>query len=197
MNNNSKLASGVALLFEIVLVITAIMSISLSEWKNLAVSLLTMVCLMLPFLIAYLAKRKNIILPSGFQLLTVLFIFMAQYFGEMKKFYLKFWWWDLLLHAIFGSFAVVFALHLMKGTIIKEQDTSDQRFTLFTILFAFCFSIALGTLWEMFEFVGDYFFQAGMVKGGLEDTATDLLVKILAAFITSWICYYHSLRKKF
>ena len=68
------------------------------------------------------------------------------------------------------------------------------RFTLFAIIFAFSFSIALGTLWELFEFVGDYLFKTNMVKGGLEDTSTDLLVKVVAAFITSIICYFRSLK---
>lgn len=47
----------------------------------------------------------------------------------------------------------------------------------------------------MFEFVGDYLFKTSMVKGGLEDTSTDLLVKIIAAFITSIIYYFRNLKK--
>jgi hypothetical protein len=120
---------------------------------------------------------------------TLTFVILAQYLGEIKKFYQIFWWWDLLLHAIFGSYALIIALYLIKGIIRKEQGTSDQRFTLFIIIFAFSFSITLGTLWEMFEFIGDYLFKAGMVKGGIEDTSTDLLINIMAAFITAIICY--------
>lgn len=195
MNNHSKQAVRVAAIFEILLLTEAMMSIASRQWKDLALSLLAMVCLMLPFVIARVAKVKNIALPSVFQLLTVLFIFMAQYLGEIKKFYQLFWWWDLLLHAIFGSFVVVVTLYSIKGMIKKDQEMTDQRFTLFTVIFAFNVSITLGTLWEMFEFIGDYLFKAGMVKGGIEDTATDILAKILAAFITALICYYRSLEK--
>ncbi|BCZ45894.1 hypothetical protein psyc5s11_19610 [Clostridium gelidum] len=59
-----------------------------------------------------------------------------------------------------------------------------------------CISITLGTLWEMIEFLADYFFKADMVNGGLEDTATDLLIKIFFAFITSIIWYYRKMKKK-
>jgi len=195
VDNHSKKAARVAAVFEIVLLITAMVSTASRQWKDLALSLLAMICLILPFVIARIAKNKNIALPSVFQLITVLFIFMAQYLGEIKRFYQLFWWWDLLLHAIFGSFVVVVTLYSINGMIKKDQEMTDQRFTLFTVIFAFSISITLGTLWEMFEFVGDYLFKAGMVKGGIEDTATDILVKILAAFITALICYYRSLEK--
>ncbi len=46
----------------------------------------------------------------------------------------------------------------------------------------------------MFEFTGDYLFESSMVKGGLEDTSTDLIIKIVVSFITSMICYYRGLK---
>lgn len=195
-NKNSKLAIGIAVLFEIILITTSILSIASRQWKNLTLSLLAIVCIILPFIITRIANIKNIVLLSSFQLISLLFILLAQYFGQIKKFYLIFSWWDLLLHAIFGSYAVLIALHLIQGIIIKEKEVTKERFTIFTVIFAFSFSIALGTLWEMFEFVGDYLFKTTMVKGGLEDIASDLLIKILSAFITSIICYYRKLRNQ-
>lgn len=191
----SKRAAGIAVLFEMLLITTVIGSIISRQWKDLSLSLLAIVSLMLPFIFTRFAMKKRIKLPSSFQLISLLFIFMAQYLGEIKKFYLIFWWWDLLLHAIFGSFAVIVALYSIKGTIRKEKAMTDHRFTLFTVIFAFSFSVALGTLWEMFEFLGDFLFKSGMVKGGLEDTSTDLLVKIIAAFTTAVIYYYRGLKE--
>jgi len=195
-NKNSKLAIGIAVLFEIILITTSMLSIASRQWNNLTLSLLAIVCIILPFIITRIANIKNIVLLSSFQLISLLFILLAQYFGQIKKFYLIFSWWDLLLHAIFGSYAVLIALHLIQGIIIKEKEVTKERFTIFTLIFAFSFSIALGTLWEMFEFVGDYLFKTTMVKGGLEDIASDLLIKILSAFITSIICYYRKLRNQ-
>lgn len=193
-NQNRKLSEGIALLFEIILIVAAIINIVTRQWKNLTLTLLAIVCLTLPFLISRIANIKNIVLPSSFQSITLIFVFLAQYLGEIKKFYQIFWWWDLLLHAIFGSYAVIIALCLIRGTIRKRQEITKQRFTLFAIIFAFSFSVALGILWELFEFTGDYIFKTNMVKGGLEDTSTDLLIKVLAAFITSIICYFRSLK---
>jgi len=185
INQISKLSVGIAALFEIILMLTAIASIAARQWKHLSLTILAMVCLMIPFTITRIANIKNITLPSGFPLMMLVFIFLAQYLGEIRNFYQIFWWWDLLLHALF----------IMKGIIRMEQETTDHRFALFALLFAFSFSITLGTLWEMFEFTGDYILKSNMVKGGLEDTSTDLLMKILAAFITSVICYYQRKKK--
>lgn len=195
-NQNNKLAIGLVVLFELILMVTAIADILLGEWKRVLLVLLAMACLILPFIITWIANLKNIVLPSSFQIITLIFIVLAQYLGEIRDFYLLFWWWDLFLHAIFGSYGVIIALYLMGGVFRKEQETTKQRFALFAMIFAFSFSIALGTLWEMFEFIGDYFLKTNMVKGGLEDTSTDLIVKILAAFITSTFCYYRVLKHK-
>ncbi len=194
-NKFSKLSVGIAVLFEIMLMVIAIENIATRQWKPLFLTLLAVVCLILPFMTTHIANRKKLVLPASFQSVTLVFIILAQYLGEIKKFYQVFWWWDLLLHAIAGCYAVIIALYLIKGILRKEQGTSEQRFRLFTVLFAFSFSIALGTLWEVFEFTGDYLFKSSMVKGGLEDTSTDLIIKIVAAFITSMICYYGGLRE--
>ncbi|MFT8315491.1 MAG: hypothetical protein ABF633_14760 [Clostridium sp.] len=195
INKDNRLTIGVAVLFELILTTTAITGILSRQWKLLTLSLLSIICLMIPFIITYIANIKNIILPYTFKLITLLFIFFAQYLGEIKQFYNKFWWWDLFLHATFGGYAVIIALYLIQETIRKKQEITKQRFTLFNAIFAFNFSITLGTLWEMFEFIGDYLFKTNMTQGGLEDTSTDLLVNILAAFITSIIYYYRNLRK--
>lgn len=191
-NKNSKLSIGIAALFEIILITTAIFNIVSKQWKDLTISLIAIVCIILPFIITYIANIKNLALPPNFQLISLSFILFAQYFGEILKFYRKFFWWDLFLHALFGSYAVIVALYLIKGVVKKEKETSENRFTIFTIIFAFCFSITLGTLWEMFEFAGDFLFKSHMVKGGLVDTSTDILIKILSAFITSIVYYYRN-----
>ncbi|MCB8817465.1 hypothetical protein [Desulfosporosinus shakirovi] len=195
-NQSSKLSLGVALFFEIILIYTAIVDIAFRQWKNLSLAMLAVVCLIGPFIVTRIANQRNILLPSGFQTIALVFIFFTQFLGEIKNFYVIFWWWDLFLHAIFGSYAVVIALYLIKGIFQKRQEITEQRFRLFAVILAFSVAIALGTLWEMFEFIGDYLFKTNMVKGGLEDTSTDLLVKITAAFCTAILYYYHGLKHK-
>lgn len=195
-NKHSKLTIGIAVLFEIILIATAIFKIISGQFEGLFLFPGAIVCIILPFIITHIANKKKIVLPSSFEFISLLFILLALYFGEIMKVYTTFWWWDLFLHGMFGSYAVIIGLHLIQGIIVKEKNITEQRFTIFTLIFSFCFSITLGTLWEMVEFLADYFFKADMVNGGLEDTATDLLIKIFCAFITSIIWYYRKMKTK-
>ncbi len=183
MNNKlSKLAIVLAAVFEIIIVMTA--------REKLMLSLTAVLSIMVPFLITYLCNRKKITLPKSFQLIMVLFMFLAQYLGEIKNFYDMIWWWDLMLHAIFGSYTVITTFSFSGNLFMKNPVITRKRFALFKSLFAFCFSITLGTLWEIFEFSGDYIFNSKMVKGGIEDTATDLMMNFIFALITASIYYF-------
>ena len=195
-NKHSKLTIGIAVLFEIILITTAIFKIILKQFEGLFLFPGAIVCIILPFIVTHIANKKKIVLPSSFEFISLLFILLALYFGEINKLYTIFAWWDLFLHGMFGSYAVIIALHLAQGVILKEKDVTEKRFIIFTLIFAFSFAITLGTLWEIFEFLADYFFYADMVNGGLQDTATDLLIKIFCAFITSVVWYYSKTKNK-
>jgi len=194
MNGNHKIANKISILLIILLIVTAILSISSSQWKNLFISSLAIASIIFVFIIEYFFKRKKILLPPSFVLVAILFIFSALFLGEIIGFYNLFWWWDLLLHFIAGMYFTIVQLYLMQDIVSKNPVTTKKRFTILTIIFAFSFSITFGVLWEEFEFIGDYLFNTNMVKGGLEDTMTDLLIKTLGAFISSIIYYFKNLK---
>lgn len=50
-------------------------------------------------------------------------------------------------------------------------------------MIAFCFALAMGALWEIFEFAMDQIFGLNMQKSGLVDTMTDLIVDTVGALI--------------
>lgn len=193
ISKNSRPAAALAVIFEFVLIISAAVKIISKQWNGLLLIFMTGICILLPFVITYIADKKNIILPPGFQIVSLLFILSAEYLGEIEKFYVLFWWWDLLLHAVSGSYAVITALYFMRGIIIKNKKSTIRRYYFTILLLAFSFSVSLGALWEIFEFTGDYILKTSMVKGGLQDTAEDLIIKVLSAFITSILCYFRSL----
>ena len=191
INKNTKLAYILAVIIGLILIVSAIYDIQGGNRSNFYLYLIISLSITLPFIITYICNNKKINLPKSFQSTTLIIIFLAQYFGEIRKFYLRIWWWDLLIHAISGSYLVIIAINSMKNIIRKEQNVSNKRYLFITLLFSFNFSITLGTLWEIFEFLGDYLFETNMIKGGVEDTATDLIAHILAAFITTITIHYY------
>lgn len=195
-NKNNKLSMGVALFFGIIIIFSALYSIIMKKDSSIGKHILALIILTVPFILTGICKAKDIRLPSSFPLVMVIFIFATQYLGEILGLYHRFWWWDLLLHGIFGSYVVIVALFITEDIITKKEGISSRRFILFTAMIAFCISITLGTVWEVFEYAGDYFFKTHMVKGGLKDTITDISIKMFSALITVIIYLYQQLKKQ-
>lgn len=185
MTKAGKLTVAIAVILETLLLVHGLMALWQKQWPDLGLSALSMAVLLLPCLLHYLASRAHLKLPPGFVVAGVIFIFLAQYLGEIKKFYQTFWWWDLLLHGLFGVLAVLFALYMLQSNLKKQDQLSEARFTLFLALLSLCFAMACSALWEMFEYMGDMVFPVKMVKGGLEDTISDLFSGSLTALLTA------------
>ena len=59
------------------------------------------------------------------------------------------------------------------------------------LMVSFGFAVTIGTLWEIFEFLMDWFFGFNMQKSGLVDTMTDLLINAIGAAIAAAIGYFY------
>ena len=55
----------------------------------------------------------------------------------------------------------------------------------------FALAVSVGTIWEIFEFLMDWFFGLNMQKSGLIDTMTDLLINASGAAIAALIGYFY------
>ena len=137
-----------------------------------------------------LKKQLPIEIPSEVQVAAILFVFASLFLGEVHNYYGRIWWWDLALHGtaglLFGlvGFQIVYVLN--ESTGFKGRMPSS-----FVALFSFAFAIAIGTLWEIFEFSMDQSFGLQMQKpslgdpSGLTDTMSDVIVNALGAAIIS------------
>jgi uncharacterized membrane protein YjdF len=157
------------------------------QWLS-AVTVLGIMGLALSPLI--LRKRLSVRVPYGFQILVVAFVFAALFLGEVRRFYHLYPWWDSVLHL--GSGLLLGMLGFMLIYVLNE----DERIHLstkpgFMALFAFCFALSLGALWEIFEFAMDQLFGLQMQKpmlgdeSGLTDTMWDLMLDALGGLIIS------------
>lgn len=187
-----KAAIVLTVIFEIILVITAIQAVRLGIARTIWLSVFAMIFLLLPFLGVHFANKRRLLLPGYFRFGAILFIMMAQYLGEIMEFYTWFWWWDLMLHGIFGASSVAVFVNILSGYADKDGNCLQKYNAAEQAVFSFCLTITIGTLWEIFEFLGDYFFKSTMVKGGLEDTMSDLMIKLIAALVTVIILYFRN-----
>ena len=189
MNRVDKIKFWFSLLFRLLLVFAGVLAIIGQDWINLALAVVTMILTFMPNIIE---KRVKVDYPSELEIIILFFIGIPMYLGEIQGFYKLFWWWDLFLHSFSGliigviGFSLVYVLNQGK----KELNLSAG----FIATFSFCFAIALGVIWEVFEFFMDSFMGLNMQKSGLVDTMWDLIVNLLGAGIVAVIGYLY-LRK--
>ncbi|GAB6138046.1 hypothetical protein [Halanaerobaculum tunisiense] len=182
-----KIHKIIARLFRLLLIGAIIGNIITQHWFNLFISILTLLLTYLPFIVA---EKNHIYIPSGFKIIILLFIFASLYLGELQEYYLKFWWWDIMLHALSGiilgfiGFILVYLLN-------QGQQIKVTLSPLFIAIFSFTFALSVGALWEIFEFFMDLNFGLNMQKSSLVDTMWDLIVDSLGGLITSTIGYLY------
>ncbi len=172
---------------QVVLAVEMALLIRRGVWMSVAV-VASVMALTLSMLI--LRHRLPVRLPYTFQLLVVAFVFATLVLGEGRDFYQRFWWWDIALH--FFSGLLLGALGFMLIYLLNEDDRVHLSMRPgFMALFAFCFALSLGALWEILEFGVDLIFGTHMQKpmlgdpSGKMDTMIDLVVDTLGAAIVS------------
>ena len=169
------------------LLVAAIIALVIHDWKDFAFLL---VILFLSFSSDIIERKLQVDYPSELDILILIFISASMYLGEIQDFYFRFVWWDIMLHAVSGiivggiGFSLVFVLNRHERVAVKLSPV-------FVAVFAFCFAVAVGSLWEIFEFGMDQIFGLNMQKSGLVDTMWDLIVNALGAFVFSLLGYLH------
>lgn len=152
------------------------------------------IILSITFLPMLLGKRFDIKIPPEFELLAIVFIYATLFLGEVHGYYIRYWWWDLVLHASAGLLLGILGFLLVY--VLNEKENIDLELTPgFMAMFAFAFAMAFAALWEVFEFTMDYLFGLTMQKPmfndptGLTDTMWDLIVDALGALVISILGY--------
>ncbi|MFH1317169.1 MAG: hypothetical protein ABII01_06620 [Candidatus Woesearchaeota archaeon] len=187
MDRIDKVKLWIPLVFRVILVGAGIFAVYKQDWINLAFIVIT---LFLTFLPSLFEKRFRIDYPSEFEILILIFIIFSMYLGEVHKFYYVFWWWDLMLHALSGIIIGIIGFSLVY--ILNEQRKIKLDLSpMFVAIFSFSFAIAIGVVWEIFEFSMDSLFGFNMQKSGLVDTMWDLIVDMFGALIVSALGYLY------
>lgn len=147
------------------------------QWMNvfLLVGILTLT--LLPLI---LGRRFDVFIPPELELLAVAFVFASLFLGEIQGYYTRFAWWDKILHT--GSGFLLGILGFLLVYVLNEAERVELHMRpAFVALFAFTFSVALGAVWEIYEFAMDGLLGLNMQKSGLVDTMWDLIVDTLGA----------------
>jgi uncharacterized membrane protein YjdF len=174
----AKIHRWVAIVMFVILSIEMGVALWEAQWLNAVLIATIAVLILSPTL---LGDHLSVKIPYEFQLTTQLFVFAALFLGEVRSYYERFWWWDIVLHTASGLLLGVFGFLLVY--VLNESRRLDISMRpRFVALFAFLFAVAGGAIWEIFEFSMDQVFATQMQKpmlgdpSGLTDTMWDLIV---------------------
>ncbi len=130
------------------------------NYENCFTCLLTLLLFLLP---TFVEQKFKINLPNTLEVIIILFIFCAEILGEISAFYLRFPWWDGILHVLNGFLMAAIGVSMVD--ILNQNDMFTFKLSPFFVsLVAFCFSMTIGVLWEFFEFFMDCFAKTDMQK---------------------------------
>lgn len=143
----------------------------IGNYENCFTCALTLVLFLIP---NFIETRLKITLPQTLEVIIILFIFGAEILGEMNAFYIKFPWWDDMLHTMNGFLMAAVGFSMVD--ILNKNDRFRFNLSpLFIAVVSFCFSMTIGVLWEFFEFSADRLLMMDMQK----DTVVNSVYSVL------------------
>lgn len=148
----------------------------------------------------FLERRLKFELPSVLYILYMIFLYCSITLGEVRSFYYIIPHWDVFLHAFSSLMTGLFGYMLV--TILNRDSKLLVKLSpFFVAMFAFCFSVMIGSVWEVYEFTLDGILGLNMQKHTLSDgtalvghmalldTMKDIIVDICGALVASVIGY--------
>lgn len=145
-------------------------------------------------------------MPTALYVMYILFLYCAIFLGEVRNFYYEVPHWDTILHGFSAAMAGAFGFILV-ALLNRNTHTPVSLSPFFVALFAFCFAVMIGTVWEIYEYAADGLFGLNMQhfqteaavplegRDALLDTMKDIIVDMAGALLVS-ICGYFSLKQK-
>ena len=180
-----RIELGIALVLQLGIVVAVIGEMLQAEWRP---AFAGAVVLLLSFAPAIIEKRLRLPLPTEFTLATCVFLYASFALGEMRDFYERIWWWDLALH---GLSSLMIGIVGFLSIYVFYMTNRIQIAPLWIATITFAIAVTVGTLWEIFEFLMDFYFGLNMQKSGLADTMTDLMINGAGAAVAALIAYFY------
>jgi len=163
------------------------------DWQSSVSAMLVFAAMLAP---SILKERYRLYLPFALELGIVVFTFLTLFLGGVAQFYDWVPFWDKFLHVQSG-FLLGAAGYVVVYILNEHRRIHLNLSPGFVSLFAVTFSLALGVVWEIFEFIGDVILKSTYWQGvGIADTMWDLIADGTGALIVSVAGYFWMYRHK-
>ncbi len=142
------------------------------NYENVFMCVLTLFLFTIP---SFVENNFYIDIPDTLEVIILLFIFAAEILGEIQSYYIKFPYWDTMLHTINGFLAAAIGFSLV-DLLNRHEKFSFKLSPIFMAIVAFCFSMTIGVLWEFFECGMDIIFKTDMQKDTIVNSISTVML---------------------
>lgn len=148
-----------------------------------------------------IAKKLKFELPIILYSMYIVFLYCAIFLGEVRSFFYVIPFWDSILHSFSALMLGAFGFMLV-SILNKNKELTVQLSPFFVALFSFCFTLAVGSLWEIYEFTFDGLLGLNMQKfiladgtvlighAALVDTMKDLITDALGGLVAAVVGFF-------
>lgn len=162
----------VYVVLRLLVILVMILQLINQNYENVFLCVLTLLLLVVP---SFLQVNLKVELPTALEIIILLFIFSAEILGEINEYYLKFAFWDTILHTLNGFLAAAIGFSLV-DLLNRDEKLTFQLSPLFMAIVAFCFSMTIGVVWEFFEYGMDQFLGYDMQKDTVLNSITSVML---------------------
>ena len=164
----------VYVVLRLLVILMMILQIFNRNYENVFLCILTLILLIIP---SFIQINLKIELPTALEITILLFIFAAEILGEIQAYYLKFPFWDTVLHTVNGFLMAAIGFALV-DILNRSKKFSIQLSPAFVAIVAFCFSMTIGVVWEFFECGMDQLFGLDMQKDTIVHTIKSVMLDL-------------------
>lgn len=168
----SKWTIAIYLILRTITIGVMIRAVFLRQWESVFTCILTLVLFLIP---SILERRLKIDLPSALETVAFCFIFCAEILGEIGCYYVKYKYWDSMLHTVSGFIFAAFGFCLV-DMLNRDKKIRIELSPASLAVVAFCFSMTTGVFWEFLEFLADLVLHTDMQKDFVVDSFSTVLL---------------------
>ena len=143
-----------------VVILILIRSIMCADFESAIVCLFVLFIYFLP---QFVEEKLNIEIPSVLEIVIFVFVFAAEILGELQSYFIRYQYWDTMLHTTSGFLFAAVGYSLV-NLLNRSENVKVQLSPVYLALTAFCFSMTIGVLWEFIEFAADRWLLLDMQK---------------------------------
>lgn len=109
-----------------------------------------------------------------------IYLFILMTLGCLGRFYSKFTYYDVFAHFMFGFAGSIIGLYILNLFSIQDKNI------VFNIIFMLFCTLALSSLWEIFEYIASIVFKEdvqNVLTTGVSDTMEDIISALISCVL--------------